>query len=130
MLLIIFDLILVMRTRIFIFVVSLMLMLVVGFLMFGEFNLKMMLNDLVLISLCSKGSMFFKGFMLCCEFIVCCVVMWFGGFCVVIVGGNSVGIDVLLYFVSVLVDDECVNEVVWVMQWNWIKGIVVDGLDV
>lgn len=45
-------------------------------------------------------------------------------------GGVVVGLDVILYLVSVMVIEELVNQVVQFMQLIWIKGIVVDGFDV
>lgn len=56
--------------------------------------------------------------------------MRLGGLRVITSGGNSAGIDAALYMVSAMVDDECATEVARLMQWNWSKGIVVDGLDV
>ncbi|UKZ73572.1 hypothetical protein TrVFT333_001219 [Trichoderma virens FT-333] len=42
----------------------------------------------------------------------------------------SAGVDAALYLVSALVDDKCADEVTRLLQWNWSKGVVVDGLDV
>lgn len=56
--------------------------------------------------------------------------MRLGGLRVVTSGGVSAGIDAALYLVSALVEDECAAEVARIMQWNWTKGLVVDGLDV
>lgn len=40
------------------------------------------------------------------------------------------GIDATLYLVSIMVDEDCALEVARIMQHNWLKGNVVDGLDV
>lgn len=56
--------------------------------------------------------------------------MRLGGLRVITSGGISSGIDAALYLVSAMVDDECAVEVARLMQWNWSKGVVVDGLDV
>lgn len=64
------------------------------------------------------------------ESIVRRAAMRLGGLRVITSGGNSSGIDAALYLVSAMVDEECAFEVARVMQWNWSKGVVVDGLDV
>ncbi|KAF4119256.1 ThiJ PfpI family protein [Geosmithia morbida] len=56
--------------------------------------------------------------------------MRLGGLRVITSGGNSAGIDAALYLVSAMVDEECAFAVSRMMQWNWTKGVVVDGLDV
>jgi transcriptional regulator GlxA family with amidase domain len=56
--------------------------------------------------------------------------MRLGGLRVITSGGVTSGIDAALYLVSILEDEECANEVARIMQHNWVKGIVVDGLDV
>ncbi|CRK44225.1 Isonitrile hydratase-like protein xanA like [Verticillium longisporum] len=56
--------------------------------------------------------------------------MRLGGLRVVTSGGVSAGIDAALYMVSALISEESATEVARVMQWNWVKGVVVDGLDV
>lgn len=56
--------------------------------------------------------------------------MRLGGLRVVTSGGVSAGIDAALYLVSALVEDECAAEVARIMQWNWTRGLVIDGLDV
>lgn len=53
-----------------------------------------------------------------------------GGLRVITAGGTSCGIDAALYLVSAMVDEASANEVVRLMQHNWTKGVVVDGLDV
>lgn len=44
--------------------------------------------------------------------------------------GNTAGIDATLYLVSALVSDVSAIEVARLMEWNWVKGDVIDGLDV
>jgi transcriptional regulator GlxA family with amidase domain len=56
--------------------------------------------------------------------------MRLGGLRVITSGGVSAGLDAALYLVSILVDDASANEVARLLQHEWIKGIVVDGLDV
>lgn len=56
--------------------------------------------------------------------------MRLGGLRVITSGGSTAGIDASLYLVSILVDDGVANEVARVLQHNWVKGIVVDGIDV
>jgi hypothetical protein len=56
--------------------------------------------------------------------------MRLGGLRVITSGGSTAGIDATLYLVSILVDDETANEVAHTLQHSWVKGIVVDGLDV
>lgn len=56
--------------------------------------------------------------------------MRLGGLRVITSGGVSAGLDASLYLVSILVDDDTANEVARVIQHNWTKGLVVDGLDV
>lgn len=77
----------------------------------------------------SKGSMSFKDTGRR-ESIARRAAMRLGGLRVITAGGNSAGIDAALYLVSALVDDGCAAEVSRIMQWNWSKGVVVDGLDV
>lgn len=77
-----------------------------------------------------KGSISFKGSSSRRESIARRAAMRLGGLRVVTAGGNSAGVDAALYLVSALVDDECAVEVARLMQWNWNKGIVIDGLDV
>jgi len=76
-----------------------------------------------------KGSMSFKGATRR-ESIARRAAMRLGGLRVVTSGGVAAGLDASLYLVSVLVSDESANEVSRVMQLNWTKGVVVDGLDV
>lgn len=56
--------------------------------------------------------------------------MRLGGLRVITAGGVSAGVDAALYLVSALVEDTVAQEVARVMEWNWVKGVVVDGLDV
>lgn len=56
--------------------------------------------------------------------------MRLGGLRVITSGGATAGIDATLYLVSILVDDESANEVARALQHKWVKGTVVDGLDV
>ncbi|GAP90447.1 putative family protein [Rosellinia necatrix] len=77
-----------------------------------------------------KGSISFKSSNARRESIARRAAMRLGGLRVVTSGGVCAGIDAALYLVSILVDDAAANEVARVMQHEWIKGIVVDGLDV
>ncbi|KAK4450093.1 class I glutamine amidotransferase-like protein [Podospora aff. communis PSN243] len=56
--------------------------------------------------------------------------MRLGGLRVITSGGVAAGIDAALYLVGVLVSEESANEVARVMQLEFKKGIVVDGIDV
>ena len=56
--------------------------------------------------------------------------MRLGGLRVVTAGGVSAGVDAALYLVGALVDDQTAEDVAKLIQWNWTKGIVVDGIDV
>jgi len=56
--------------------------------------------------------------------------MRLGGLRVITSGGVAAGIDAALYLVGVLVSEESANEVARVMQVDFKKGIVVDGIDV
>jgi transcriptional regulator GlxA family with amidase domain len=56
--------------------------------------------------------------------------MRLGGLRVITSGGVAAGLDAALYLVSVLVSEDSAQEVARVMQLNWTKGVVVDGLDV
>ncbi|KAF4119487.1 ThiJ PfpI family protein [Geosmithia morbida] len=77
-----------------------------------------------------KGSMSWKDSNSRRESIVRRAAMRLGGLRVITSGGNSAGIDAALYLVSAMVDEECAFAVSRMMQWNWTKGVVVDGLDV
>lgn len=53
-----------------------------------------------------------------------------GGMRVITSGGSVSGIDASLYLVSALVSLECAQEVARLMQYDWVKGVVVDAIDV
>jgi len=53
-----------------------------------------------------------------------------GGLRVLTTGGVSAGIDGALYMVGAMVSDDVADEVARVMCHNWVKGMVVDGIDV
>ncbi|KAK4165867.1 class I glutamine amidotransferase-like protein [Cladorrhinum sp. PSN259] len=76
-----------------------------------------------------KGSISFKGATRR-ESIARRAAMRLGGLRVITSGGVAAGLDAALYLVSVLVTEESANEVAQIMQLNWTKGVVVDGLDV
>lgn len=64
------------------------------------------------------------------ESIVRRAAMRLGGLRTITSGGVMAGIDATLYLVSIMVDEDCALEVARIMQHNWLKGNVVDGLDV
>ncbi|KAI0159210.1 hypothetical protein LQW54_009009 [Pestalotiopsis sp. IQ-011] len=76
-----------------------------------------------------KGSISFKG-MSRRESVARRAAMRLGGLRVITSGGSTAGIDATLYLVSILVDEDAANEVARSLQHNWVKGTVVDGLDV
>jgi len=53
-----------------------------------------------------------------------------GGLRVITSGGVSCGMDAALYLVSIMVSEESVKDVEQITQHEWIRGIVVDGIDV
>jgi len=53
-----------------------------------------------------------------------------GGLRVITTGGTSCAIDAALYLVSIMVSVDSAQEVSKAMQHNWVKGVVVDGIDV
>jgi len=53
-----------------------------------------------------------------------------GGLRVITSGGITCGLDASLYIVSIMVSEESAKEVERVMQYEWKKGIVVDGIDI
>ncbi|KAI1481546.1 hypothetical protein K445DRAFT_372707 [Daldinia sp. EC12] len=77
-----------------------------------------------------KGSVSYKGSNGRRESIARRAAMRLGGLRVITAGGISAGIDAALYLVSILVDEEAANEVARFMQHEWVKGVVVDGIDV
>ncbi|KAJ2993178.1 hypothetical protein NUW58_g1923 [Xylaria curta] len=77
-----------------------------------------------------KGSISFSSSNARRESIARRAAMRLGGLRVITSGGVCAGLDAALYLVSILVDDGAANEVARLMQHNWIKGTVVDGLDV
>ena len=56
--------------------------------------------------------------------------MRLGGMRVITAGGSTSGLDASLYLVSAMVSHEVAQEVSRTMQFNWIKGVVVDSIDV
>lgn len=76
-----------------------------------------------------KGSISFKG-MSRRESVARRAAMRLGGLRVITSGGSTAGIDATLYLVSILVDEDAADEVARSLQHNWVKGTVVDGLDV
>ncbi|KAI1650754.1 class I glutamine amidotransferase-like protein [Daldinia loculata] len=81
-------------------------------------------------SVARKGSVSYKGSNGRRESIARRAAMRLGGLRVITAGGISAGIDAALYLVSILVDEDTANEVARFMQHEWVKGIVVDGIDV
>ncbi|TVY36839.1 hypothetical protein LOCC1_G007062 [Lachnellula occidentalis] len=53
-----------------------------------------------------------------------------GGLRVITSGGVTTGLDASLYLVSIMVSVESANEVARVLQYNWGKGVVIDGIDI
>ncbi|OWP00329.1 hypothetical protein B2J93_3740 [Marssonina coronariae] len=53
-----------------------------------------------------------------------------GGLRVITSGAITTGLDASLYLVSIMVSEEAATEVEKVMQYEWKKGIVVDGIDI
>jgi len=53
-----------------------------------------------------------------------------GGMRLVTSGGVTTGIDASLYLVSAMVSQAAAEEVARVMQYDWKKGVTVDGIDV
>lgn len=77
-----------------------------------------------------KGSISFKNSSSRRESMTRRAAMRLGGLRVITSGGISAGLDASLYLVSILVDDEAAKQVAHVIQHEWVKGTVVDGLDV
>jgi len=53
-----------------------------------------------------------------------------GGLRVITSGGISTGMDAALYIISIMVSEESAQEVSRFVQHEWIKGVVVDGIDI
>ena len=56
--------------------------------------------------------------------------MKLGGLRVITTGGPSSGLDASLYLVSAVVSHASAQEVARILQYTWIKGVVVDAIDV
>jgi len=56
--------------------------------------------------------------------------MRLGGLRVITAGGVGSGVDASLYLVSIMVSLDVAEEVAKTMQHDWVKGVVVDGIDV
>jgi transcriptional regulator GlxA family with amidase domain len=56
--------------------------------------------------------------------------MLLGGLRVITSGGTGCSMDAALYLVSIMVSVDTANEVARILQHNWTKGVVVDGIDV
>lgn len=56
--------------------------------------------------------------------------MKLGGMRVITSGGAVSGLDAALYLVSALVSHESAQEVARLLQYDWVKGVVVDAIDV
>ncbi|KAF2836560.1 class I glutamine amidotransferase-like protein [Patellaria atrata CBS 101060] len=53
-----------------------------------------------------------------------------GGLRVITSGGISTGLDASLYLVAAMVSEDTAKEVARIMQYEWHKGVTVDGIDV
>ncbi|KUJ07181.1 ThiJ/PfpI family protein [Mollisia scopiformis] len=53
-----------------------------------------------------------------------------GGLRVITTGGITCAMDASLYLVSIMANEECAIEIAKAMQYEWKKGIVVDGIDI
>lgn len=53
-----------------------------------------------------------------------------GGLRVITSGAVTCGLDASLYLVSIMVSEEAANEAARSIQYEWKKGIVVDGIDI
>ncbi|KAF7886980.1 hypothetical protein BOTCAL_0070g00290 [Botryotinia calthae] len=53
-----------------------------------------------------------------------------GGLRVITTGAITCGLDASLYLVSVMVNEETAGEIAKFMEYEWKKGIVVDGIDI
>ena len=56
--------------------------------------------------------------------------MKLGGLRVITSGGAVSGLDASLYLVSALVSHDCAQEVARLLAYDWVKGVVVDTIDV
>ncbi|ETN44528.1 uncharacterized protein HMPREF1541_10198 [Cyphellophora europaea CBS 101466] len=77
-----------------------------------------------------KGSMLRKMSNARRESIVKRANMKLGGLRVITTGGPASGLDATLYLVSALVSHESAQEASRLMQYDWVKGVVVDAIDV
>jgi len=77
-----------------------------------------------------KGSLARRESNLSKEYIARRQSMKLGGMRVITSAGAVSGIDASLYLVSALVSHESAQEVARVMQYDWVKGVVVDAIDV
>lgn len=53
-----------------------------------------------------------------------------GGLRMMTSGGASCGMDAALYLISIMVSEESAKEVERLAQHKWVKGVVVDGIDI
>lgn len=53
-----------------------------------------------------------------------------GGLRVITTAGSTSGLDASLYLVSALVSHESAQEVGRLLKFNWVKGVVIDSIDV
>lgn len=77
-----------------------------------------------------KGSMLRKMSNARRESIIKRASMKLGGLRVITTGGPASGLDATLYLVSALVSHESAQEASRLMQYDWVKGVVVDAIDV
>ncbi|KIW68293.1 hypothetical protein PV04_04249 [Phialophora macrospora] len=77
-----------------------------------------------------KGSLARRESNLSKEYLVRRQSMKLGGMRVITSAGAVSGIDASLYLVSALVSHETAQEVARLMQYDWVKGVVVDAIDV
>lgn len=76
-----------------------------------------------------KGSISFKGSTRR-ESITRREEMRLGGLRLITAGGVTAGIDATLYLVSAMVSNDVAEEIARLMQHNWVKGTVINGVDV
>jgi transcriptional regulator GlxA family with amidase domain len=53
-----------------------------------------------------------------------------GGLRVITSGGITSALDASLYLVSIMVSDDAAREVARILQYTWVKGVVIDGIDI